>query len=541
MNKLAKMLVLGLIALMVFSGCSNDSKKSDTHEENQEVLRFSVTLPANGVDNPNSLVGKEWHKRMEAYMGKKVEIKYNYIPSSEYDEKVKLMIASDDLTDFFVTPLFYDTTEMAEQGQLLELGQYQDLMPNYMNYISKVKNGMKRVTDADGNMFTFKETSTPRFPEDRGMLIQNTSAYRYDVFEANNIKIPETLDEFYGAAKKLKELSPDKYPVATKWNSLRSLFSANHIRDEIFWDGEKYVYGILDEGYKDALQFANKLYAEKLLDPEYTIDTDDTLKRKALNGDNLMWLTQWFTTPAEYTRTADDGKIFAVSLYPDNPNYGKAWQEVVNGNTPDLGWGVYGVSSKVKNPEELIKFIDYQYSDEMIQLITWGIEGTTYTIGEDGVPTFVDSLKTAKDPWLEGDKYGMRASRNHNPGLQMVSDARAFVDFAATDYTVFNGKYEEVPIEKAEFLTSLPMPENDYVPSWLSEPSIQLTGSESQRVSEIMNPIKTFVTEEQAKFVAGKNSFDNWQAFIDKVKKMGNIDEALKIYNDAAQRALGNE
>ncbi|ETT68566.1 extracellular solute-binding protein [Paenibacillus sp. FSL H8-0457] len=541
MNKLAKMLVLGLALLMVFSGCSNNSKKTDTHEENQEVMRFSVTLPANGVDNPNSLVGKEWHKRMEAYMGKKVEIEYNYIPSSEYDEKVKLMIASDDLTDFFVTPLFYDTTEMAEQGQLLELGQYKDLMPNYMNYIGKVKNGMKRVTDAEGNMFTFKETSTPRFPEDRGMLIQNTSAYRYDVFEANNIKIPETLDEFYGAAKKLKELYPDKYPVATKWNSLRSLFSANHIRDEIFWDGEKYVYGVLDEGYKDALQFANKLYAEKLLDPEYTIDTDDTLKRKALNGDNLMWLTQWFTTPAEYTRTADDGKIFAVSLYPDNPKYGKAWQEVVNGNTPDLGWGVYGVSSKVKNPEELIKFIDYQYSDEMIQLITWGIEGTTYTIGEDGVPTFVDSLKTAKDPWLEGDKYGMRASRNHNPGLQMVSDARAFVDFAATDYTVFNGKYEEVPIEKAEFLTSLPMPENDYVPSWLSEPSIQLTGSESQRVSEIMNPIKTFVTEEQAKFVAGKNSFDNWQAFIDKVKKMGNIDEALKIYNDAAQRALGNE
>lgn len=540
MNKLAKMLVLGLALLMVFSGCSNNSKKTDTHEENQEVMRFSVTLPANGVDNPNSLVGKEWHKRMEAYMGKKVEIEYNYIPSSEYDEKVKLMIASDDLTDFFVTPLFYDTTEMAEQGQLLELGQYKNLMPNYMNYIGKVKNGMKRVTDADGNMFTFKETSTPRFPEDRGMLIQNTSAYRYDVFKANNIKIPETLDEFYGAAKKLKELYPDKYPVATKWNSLRSLFSANHIRDEIFWDGEKYVYGVLDEGYKDALQFANKLYAEKLLDPEYTIDTDDTLKRKALNGDNLMWLTQWFTTPAEYTRTADDGKIFAVSLYPDNPKYGKAWQEVVNGNTPDLGWGVYGVSSKVKNPEELIKFIDYQYSDEMIQLITWGIEGTTYTIGEDGVPTFVDSLKTAKDPWLEGDKYGMRASRNHNPGLQMVSDARAFVDFAATDYTVFNGKYEEVPIEKAQFLTSLPMPENDYVPSWLSEPSIQLTGDESQRVSEIMNPIKTFVTEEQAKFVAGKNSFDHWQAFIDKVQKMGNIDEALKIYNDAAQRALAN-
>ncbi|MFE4713289.1 extracellular solute-binding protein [Paenibacillus sp. NPDC056722] len=540
MNKLAKMLVLGLVMLMIFSGCSNNSKNSVSNEDNQEVVRFSVTLPASGVDNPNSLVGKEWHKSMEAYMGKKVEIKYNYIPASEYDEKVKLMIASADLTDFFITPLFYDVSQMAGQGQLLELAQYKDLMPNYMNYISKVKNGMKRVTNSDGEMYAFKETSTPRFPEDRGMLIQNTAAYRYDVFKENNIKIPDTLDEFYEAAKKVKELYPDKYPVATKFNSLRSLFSANHIRDEIFWDGEKYVYGVLEKGYKDALQFANKLYSEKLLDPEYTIDTDDTVKRKALNGDNFMWLTQWFTTPAEYTRTADDGKIFAVSLYPDNPDYGKAWQEVVNANTPDLGWGAYAINSKAKNPEELIKFIDYQYSDEMIRLITWGIEGTTYTIGEDGLPTFVDSLKNAKDPWLEGDKYGMRASRNHNPGLQMVSDSRAFVDFAATDYTVFNGKYEEVPIEKSEFLTSLPLHDNDYIPSWLSEPSIQLTGNESQRISEIMNPVKTFVTEEQAKFVAGKNSFDTWQAFIDKVQKMGAIDEALKIYNDAAQRATAN-
>lgn len=71
MNKLAKILVLGLAALMIFSGCSNDSKNSAANGENQEVMRFSVTLPTYGVDNPNSLVGKEWHKRMEAYMGKR--------------------------------------------------------------------------------------------------------------------------------------------------------------------------------------------------------------------------------------------------------------------------------------------------------------------------------------------------------------------------------------------------------------------------------------------------------------------------------------
>ena len=406
-----------------------------------------------------------------------------------------------------------------------------------MNYLGKVKNGMTRVTNADGKMYYFKETSTPRFPEDKGMLIQNASAYRYDVFKANNIKVPQTLDEFYEAAKKLKELYPDKYPVDTRWNSLRSLFAADHVKDDIYWDGSKYVYGVLDEGYKDALEFANKLYAEKLLDPEYTIDTDDTLQKKALNGDTFMWLTQWFTSPGDYTRIANDGKIFAVSLYPDNPDYGKAWQEVANGNTPDLGWATFCINAKTKHPEDLIKFVDLQYSDEITRLLTWGIEGTTYTTGTDGNPTFVEAFKTAADPWAEGDKYGIRASKKYSPGLQVSNDAKAFVDFAAMDYTVFNDNYEETPIEKSPFLRGLSMPSNEYVPTWYSEPAIQFTTDESQQISEIMNPIKTFVTEEQAKFVSGKATFEDWPKFIDQVKKMGDVDKVIEIYNDAAQRA----
>ncbi|MCC3371631.1 extracellular solute-binding protein [Cohnella sp. REN36] len=539
--KIASLAAASLLALAV-SGCQSSDQDADGSAspagESGGTISFSVTLPSGGVDDVNSMVGKEWLKQMEAKMGKKIDIKYNYIPSSEYDEKVKLMIASDDLTDLFVTPLFYDTTDMAKQGQILELSQYEKDMPNYMNYLSQVKNGLARVTNADGKMYYFKETSRPRFPADSGMLVQNTSSYRYDLFKANNMDIPQTLDQFYEAAKKLKQLYPNKYPVNTRWNDLRSLFSASHIRADIFWDGSKYVYGVLGDGYKDALQFANKLYSEKLLDPEYTIDTDDTLKKKALNGDNFMWMADWFTLPGDYTRTADDGKIFAISLYPSNPKYGTAWQEVANVNTPDLGWATFCISAKAKHPEELIRFIDAQYADDITRLTSWGIEGTTYQIGTDGNPTFVDSIKNAKDPWVEGDNYGMRASKKHNPGLQMSIDSRAFVDFAPNDYTVFDGKYEEVPIEKSPFIRSLPMPRNDYIPTWFEEPAIQFTPDESQQISEILNPVKTFVTEEQAKFVSGKKSFDDWSKFIDKVQKTGDIEKVLKIYNEAAQRVL---
>ncbi|UVI27353.1 hypothetical protein [Paenibacillus spongiae] len=34
-------------------------------------------------------------------------------------------------------------------------------------------------------------------------------------------------------------------------------------------------------------------------------------------------------------------------------------------------------------------------------------------------------------------------------------------------------------------------------------------------------------------FINGKESFDNWTAFQDKIKKTGDLDKVLQIYNDA--------
>lgn len=551
MKKSRAFVVLMVIALVVAltSACSknnNDPAPSDKASNNgegvsnAEPLKFSVTVQSNGVDNTQSMIHKEWIKLMEEKLGRKIDIQWNYIPAADYDAKMKLEIASNNMTDFFMTPLFYDVSEMAEQGQIIDISQYKDLMPNYMNYLNQVKDGLTRTSTAEGKMYYFKETSTPRFPTDKGMLIQNVSSYRYDLFEKNNIKIPETLDELYEAAKKLKELYPDKYPINTRWKSFRSLFSANHVTNEIYWNGKEFVHGVFEPGYKEALQFANKLYAEQLLDPEYLVDTDDLIKQKALNEDNFIWLTQWFTEPGNLTRTSNDGKIFAVALYPNNPSYGTAWQNVVNGNTADLGWGAAAISARAKNPEDIVKFVDLQYDPDVMRLLTWGIEGTTYTLDAEGNPTFMDEFKTADDPWVVGNKYGIRASKDYRPGLQLSSESAAFVDFAATDYTYFNNKYEEVPIEKHEYLRDLPMPKNDYVPVWYDAPSIQFTEDESQQIAEVMTPLTTFIEESEARFVAGKESFDNWDAFINKAKGMGDINKVLQIYNDAAKRATGN-
>ncbi|HBM80443.1 MAG: hypothetical protein QME45_09975 [Clostridiales bacterium] len=540
MKRFARLISLIITLALVFSmvSCNSTKETTDKTPKNTEPLSFTATLNSWGGDDANSMVQKEWLKQMETKMGRKINIKFNYIPSSGYDEKVKLMISSNTLTDFVQLPSFWDYAPSAKQGLFLELSQYKNLMPNYLKWVNQAYDGKINAYMDDGKMYIFNEVGLPRFPADKGIDPNNVSSYRYDVFQKNNIKVPTTLDEVYSAGKQLKQLYPDKYPINLRFNNLNSLFYANHVTNDIYWDGEKYVFGLFQDGYKEALQFANKLYSERLLDPEYTIETNDTIKKKALNGDNFMWLNEWFTSPGDYTRNAGDGKIFAITLYPDNPKYGKAWQSIQDVNTVSLniGWDGFVINPKTKDPEGLIKFCDLQYSEDIIRLITWGIEGTTYTIGSDGKPHFVDSIKKAADPWAEGDKYGIRASSKHRPGLQMAADSAAYVDFAPNDYIVVDNQLKEEPIEKSSFFLNIPFPKSEYTPPFFRGPSLQFTQDESQQISTIMTPIYTYRDEMQSKFVKGDESFDKWGAYQDKLKKMGDIDKVLKIYNDAAKR-----
>lgn len=523
-----------LISTMSLSGCKPKQVIDD--KTAAKTFSFSVTLPSSGADDSNTMVQKAWLKEMETKMGMKLNIKFNYIPAGEYDEKAKLMISSNDLTDVFVTPFLADTKPLAKQGMLLELSQYSKLMPNYLNYVNKATDGKIKAYNEEGKMFVLYQGALPRFPADMGMLPNNMSSYRYDLFQKDKIKIPETLDEVYAVAKQLKQLYPDKYPINTRFQGLNSVFYANHTANEIYWNGKEYVNGIQDDAYKQSLLFLNKLYSEKLLDPEYLLETNDTIKKKALNGSNFMWLNEWFTSPGAYTHEAKDGKVFAVTLFPDNPSAGKSWQSVQDVNNYDLStWGAFVIKAQTKEPENLVKFCDLQYSDDVTRLVTWGIEGTTYNIGSDGKPTFVDSIKKSADPWAEGDKYGMRAATKSRPGLQMAADSSAYVDLAPNDYVILNGQYKEVPLEKSDLL-KIPFPKNDYMPPWINGPQLQFTDAENQQISTVMTSINTYRDEMQSKFIKGTESFNNWDKFQTKLKGMGDIEKILVIYNDTAKR-----
>lgn len=507
-----------------------------------EPLRFSATLISYGGDDDNSQVQKEWLRLMEEKMGRPIQIDYTRIPSPEYDERARIMLNTDAMTDFMVTPLFYDVSREAESGMLLDFAQYD--MPNYQNFIAQTPAGESLAYNAEGNIYRLLEGALPRFEADKGMLPNNMMVFNATVFEENGLAIPDTLEGVVEAARKLKEIYPDSYPINTRWNNFGSVYLMHHVYNDIYWDGEVFRFGVFDENYKKALEFIHMLYQDKLLDPEYSLETDDTVKSKLLNRKNFIGINEWFTAPGDYTRAAKEstGDIFAVTLYPDTAEFGKSWQSVQNVNTYDLsGWGQFIVDSNTKEPEALVKFLDLQYDPEVIELITWGIKDVSYTVDENGNKAFIDEIANAADPFTAGDKYGMRASAKHRPGLQMASDSAAYVAMARQDYVYYDGMVHEEPLEKSPYLTELPYPNPDYMPANFSAPKISLTVEQGSEAGQILTPMATYRDEMFAKFVKGEESFDNWDAYIENMKKMGDIDKVLKMYNDAAQAYLQAE
>ncbi|WP_028563687.1 extracellular solute-binding protein [Paenibacillus pinihumi] len=529
------MLAILLVSGTILAGCSSDTNSEANMSDSGDTLSFSVTLPSFGKKIEDSMVQKEWVAQMESLTGKKLDIKFNYIPISEYSDKSKLLLASGNFTDLLLIMDKDLFNRYEAEGMFMDLSPYKDLLPNYMNLVSQATNGETKAIRSDGEFYGLWNINLPRQAKDKGMGVYTPATYRYDIMEQNGIQIPNTIDELYEAAKKLKERYPQSFPVNTLWSSFDPLFLAHHNGGaKIYWNGETYVYGPMEESHKEALQFANKLYAEKLLDPEVFSDKDDAVKKKIVNGTNFILLQSWFNFAAEWNRSATGGEKFVISLFPDNPKYGKAWQSINDFSTVGVDQNaVMVVNSKAKNAKNLIELMDLQYKPEIIEMVTWGIEGTTFTRNADGKPTFVDSIKTAANAWEEGDKYGMRASSSYRPGLQMAIDTMAFVDFAQNDLGFVNGNIVEKPWETA--FADMPFP-NEYTPPMVNEPFLEFTDDEREQITAVMSPVNTFVAEMQNKFINGKESFDNWAEFQDKIKKMGDIDKVLQIYDDALKR-----
>lgn len=123
-------------------------------------------------------------------------------------------------------------------------------------------------------------------------------AARTDVLEELNLPVPTTPDEIYQTLKTVKEKKPDMIPliitssIPERMTSIMGAFGIPSDRSYNFLieDGQV-VFPYIEERGAEFIQYAAKLYAEGLIDPEFLIDKETM--QKMIAGQGFMMETNY--------------------------------------------------------------------------------------------------------------------------------------------------------------------------------------------------------------------------------------------------------
>ena len=368
---------------------SKNSTVSETVEENgsrelvgntyktglpiiKDPEKFRIVVEHHPMDKSKSFNEKEIVRQLQEETG--IEIEWKELLSSDLDQKIPLLLASD-LPDAFLGGFTLSDANFAKNlKSFVSIEPYMNdgWMPNVLNSYKKaseligfdVKDQLSRQTD--GNIYSLIGGSlTSNDSSVTGVQFINTRWLKNV-----GLEIPKTQDEFYAVLKAFKEKdangngdSNDEIPLEFCNN-----FWAGNIKDMFGYWGFTGYYNVEDgkviptmntEDFKNALVFYNKLANEGLLDVEGFSQTREQFSSKVKQGKvgvSLFW------SPVEFI--SDDSALdykfmppFAANGYSGKPQLRGRYNKVSTQNNS------FVITTKCKNPTALLRWWDYIATD----------------------------------------------------------------------------------------------------------------------------------------------------------------------------------
>ena len=448
-----------------------------------------------------------------------VTLEVTAIPDSDYDTRNQLVInTGEDMPD-----LISKTKPKAAQalsGVLLPISDYYDQMPNFMKFIedNDLQYLIENARQSDGKVYELPVNTKEVKTASKQMFV------RKDVFDKNNIPIPTTYDELYEALKKLKEIYPESQPAQVIYgngNLLDMIAPAFGTSggwgmgiDNFHYVEEKdeWVYAPTSDEYKVMLEYLHKLYAEGLLNQEYTTYNGDMYKQNATTGIAFFLFSDWMGCEQAFTEALREAGEEDAEWIPIYPLAGPAGTYISRVGNSSQTMVISAAAAEKDYFPALIKWLDWMYSEEAINLFTWGIEGETYTIDADGNKVFDPTIKNAAQPdgtWEYGKEYG--------------TGNNCFTFVYPYDYDVATSKesYKELAAKEKE---------DNVIPN--PEPSLPLTEEEIEIQSLYNTNLNDYVDQMITKFIMGSESLDNWDNFVKECNNKG-AGTLYELYNNA--------
>lgn len=519
----------GLAAVMTMVGCAACSggggggKEVDLSGEIPKNLTIFSALGANVASAGGSTFNDTTtFQLLEEKTGCHVE--WQHPASGAGKERFNMMIVSGDYPDAIV----YNWTDVnggiesyVEDEIIVDLTPYiETCMPNFNKLLEDNPSFKKDVVTDDGRILAI-----PYVRNDQELCIYQGTIIRQDWLEKLNLKAPATPEELEQVLLAFKTQDPngngqaDEIPWGAQGfdNAMGVgplLWAFNTTYDFHLKDG-KVVYGPVTPEFKEGLTFLARLYSEGLIDPDYL--TNDRPKMDAKFTSDITGFGFGFQ-PSTYYPSMNDGKRkvagigYLKSADGSSYCYNSAYTQPVMKNVS------LAVSASNPNVAGTLKWLDQLFGGEGVMYANYGKEGETYEM-VNGAPTFTEYVTNNPDGKTLAQMVGLTCA---------VRDS-AFPMLQTWQY--YKQTLQPWGIEAIE--------------TWMADgadtgnilPQISRTQEESERYSELMNPIKTYMQEQANKMITGAIRPEEWDSVVAEVNKMG-IDEVVQIQNAAYERFL---
>ena len=426
-----------------------------------------------------------------------------------YMDKLSIMVAGGDLADITnagnqdifhesYTPSFELVKDIGAKGLLVPLSDNLDKLPHYKLWLDKYEEYKGGITSADGKIYFASVVRSYNPTSSLGGVI------RSDLADTMNF---ETFDDLYNTLKMMRDKEDE--PIWTNRNGILDLNLLSYsfgtsLIEFPYYDqyAEVFINPVATQNYKDAVLFLKKLVEEDILTPEWAAYPEPQWYTDAMDGSTQFWVDNMMNAPTHNNGLKEAGHSGQFEAFIPPSYNGKFYGWAGKSRFSTTG---SVISAKTESLDNILQMLDWTYDLQASHdLLYWGEEGITckqLASGEFG-NTEVGVQKTDAFKNTIMEFYGTGENSNW---MKVFTDVEYYND------RWFDGARLWAPAGKV-------YGDNVYT---YSIPAVVLNEADSEIFKEIATPLNTFINENVTNFINGKQSMDDFDAFVTRVDEMG--------------------
>lgn len=457
-------------------------------------------------------------------------LKFQHVASgndSQTTEGFNILVASGDYPDIIEYKwIDYPGGPGAaiDDGVIIPLNDvFEKYCPNISKLLKDHPDIAKMVSTDDGRYYVFPFLRGLSYVDNK-MIFTEGWVMRKDLIDKLGMDVPRTPEEFEKVLRGLKAMGI-KYPMTLRKDHVSRALAPGFdsygadVNDGFYVEDGKVKNGLIEPQRKAYLETVARWYKDGLLDNDFFAVDKKIQATKVLNNEvgityapGGSGIGTWLPSMRKSNPSVE--LVSAPPMTPDRSRYSKfAKMDTLYTKAGTSA----AISTSCKNVEAAAKLLDYNYSEEGAMLANFGVEGQTYTM-VDGYPTYTDlimrnpnglSLSQAMSMYLRSSISG-----------PFVQDQRELE------------QYYQLP-ELKDALTSWTMTDmGKYI-----YPPASPSSEDSEKLSQIMNNVKTYSDEMESKFITGQLPLSDYDKYVAQLKKFG-IEDAIQIKQKAYDKYM---